>query len=66
MKHLKNGTRVVVSSCSGIDSGKSATVSYGLPIEDSYTRYLITNRKWIPIKCDDGSITAMPHNRLII
>ena len=66
------GTRVRIAECSGVDSGKIATVVSLTAQFDGYTRYLVS-RGWVPLCVDSISVfdgtpktyfTAMPKNRL--
>lgn len=64
---MKLGTRIIVASCSGLDSGKHGVVTTEHPVDSDFP--FIGGRtpesmKWTRIKLDDGIITAMPDNRL--
>lgn len=66
---MQVNTKIKISKCSGIDSGKIGKViskeEYNRTTkEDGYSKNLVNTKNWIPILLDDGVVTSMPANRL--
>ena len=64
---LRNGMTVQVTECSGIDSGKIGTVDHSILSKLNGTEQtLVITKSWVPIKYNDGTMSAMTPKRLLL